>query len=146
MQTNYSRGTSFEHLLKKKYEAKGYSVHRMAGSHSPIDLIAFNENETVLIQCKSSSKEDLPNVKQLLKETEVKEVRTKQQGQWIKVKEECKSNVKLLEELKVPLTTKKLIVWKGTGTNNYWTFKYDDNCYSVMFRGIVWEAMKGLHI
>lgn len=140
MRTNYSRGTAFEHTLKKKYEAKGYSVHRMAGSHSPIDLIAFNENETVLIQCKSSSKEDLPNVKQLLKETEIKEVRTKQQGQWIKVKEECKSNVKLMEELKVPpYTTKRFIIWKGIGTNNYYVFTW-------MPLTKQWAAMKGLQI
>lgn len=145
MQTNYSRGTSFEHTLKKKYEAKGYSVHRMAGSHSPIDLIAFNENETVLIQCKSSSKEGLPNVQQLLKPTEMKEVRTKQQGQWIKVKEECKSNVKLLEELKVPLRTNKLIIWKGTGTNNYWTFDYGEYLVGGTLT-TEWKAMKGLPI
>lgn len=144
---NYNRGADLERKIKALYEKKDYFCIRTAGSHSVCDLIAFNENETVLIQCKSSSKEDLPNVKQLLKETEIKEVRTKQQGQWIKVKEECKSNVKLLEELKVPLTTKKLIVWKGTGTNNYYTFSYVAT-YTMLGVPIVyeWRAMKGLPI
>lgn len=137
---NYNRGADLERKIKALYEKKDYFCIRTAGSHSVCDLIAFNENETVLIQCKSSSKEDLPNVKQLLKETEIKEVRTKQQGQWIKVKEECKSNVKLMEELKVPpYTTKRFIIWKGIGTNNYYVFTW-------MPLTKQWAAMKGLQI
>lgn len=139
MQTNYNRGSAFERQLKKKYEAAGYSVHRMAGSHSPIDLIAISSEELMLIQCKSSTTELLPNVKQLLKTTSIDEVRTKVNGQWMKVKQEGKSNVKLLEEMQVPDNTTKLIVWKGKGRENYYSFYWKS-------LSDTWKGKKGLAI
>lgn len=145
MQTNYGRGTKFEHMLKRKYESMGYSVHRMAGSHSPIDLIAINGEDLILIQCKSSSIEELPNVKDLLKPVTLKEVRTKQQGQWIKVQEEQPSNVKLLEDMNVPLGTFKYIIWKGKGLSNYYTFQWQ-GIWDGEKPVYQWKARKGLPI
>lgn len=149
MQTNYSRGSEFERFLKKRYEAEGYSVHRMAGSHSPIDLIAISSDEIILIQCKSSTVELLPDVKQLLKPTAMDEVRSKINGTWIKVKQEVKSNVKLLEELEVPQCTTKLVIWKGKGKENYYTFQ---STYIVKqylpgnMIHIEWKGKRGLPI
>lgn len=155
---NYNRGADLERKIKALYEKKNYFCIRTAGSHSVCDLIAFNENETVLIQCKSSRVEDLPDVKQLLKPTMwVKDKKVNAHADLreghrlnfnkMEVQKEVPSNVKLLEELKVPLTTKKLIVWKGTGTNNYYTFSYVAT-YTMLGVPIVyeWRAMKGLPI
>jgi len=52
---NYISGRRFEYKVKKFYERIGFFVVRTAGSHSPIDLIAFRKNGTrkpIFIQCK----------------------------------------------------------------------------------------------
>lgn len=50
--TNYQRGRSFEYLLRKKLENKGFLVIRSAGSKGLFDLVVIKENEVYLIQCK----------------------------------------------------------------------------------------------
>jgi Holliday junction resolvase len=52
--TRYERGRNLEYRLKKQLEDEGYTVIRSAGSHSPVDLVAFNQEEVLFIQVKSS--------------------------------------------------------------------------------------------
>lgn len=50
--TNYRRGADHERRAKSKLEAAGFFVVRSAGSHSPVDLVAFKEHTRPLfIQC-----------------------------------------------------------------------------------------------
>ncbi|RPI86150.1 MAG: hypothetical protein EHM34_00200 [Nitrosopumilales archaeon] len=62
---NYVKGRAFEYKIKKHYEKAGFVVFRMAGSHSPADLIAFPpighwfrgkelDYVPILIQCKAT--------------------------------------------------------------------------------------------
>lgn len=135
---NYKRGRNFEYYVLKKLQDKGFYAMRSAGSHTVIDLLAFKEDEMLLLQLKSSSKDKEPDIKQLLKPTVI-------------VKENSiasihQSNVKILEELKVPLIAnekvfyheapvpllpnkpaRKIILWKGTGRNNIYHFEYLNN-------------------
>lgn len=65
--TNYQKGRNFEYSVKRKLELQGYIVVRSAGSHSYFDLIAFNQNEVLCIQCKKkkSFQKDLQDLKKL---------------------------------------------------------------------------------
>ena len=54
--TQYARGRAFEYRVKKFYESKGFFVVRSAGSHSPVDLIAFHYAGVWFIQCKLTGK------------------------------------------------------------------------------------------
>jgi Holliday junction resolvase len=58
--TNYGNGVRFEYEMMKFYVAHGYFVMRSAGSHSPVDLIAFKvvDGRMVgyLIQCKKEKR------------------------------------------------------------------------------------------
>jgi len=49
---NYVSGRNFEYRVRDYLISYGYTVLRSAGSHTPIDLIAFNHDKLVLIQCK----------------------------------------------------------------------------------------------
>jgi len=49
---HYISGRNFEYSVRDHLEAKGYVVVRSAGSHTPIDLVAFNKYGFNLIQCK----------------------------------------------------------------------------------------------
>jgi Holliday junction resolvase len=57
----YQRGRVLEYRTKEEWEARDYQVVRTAGSHGPVDLVAWNKYETVYIQVKSGkvSKSDL---------------------------------------------------------------------------------------
>lgn len=156
MSTNYERGYNFERQVKLKLEAKGFYVMRSAGSHTVIDLIAFKEDEMLLIQLKSSSTQKEPDVKQLLKSyrpvTE-KDIEKDVPIFIIENQDVVKTNVKLLEELKVPLVceeslllppeplpSRKIILFKGTGRNNIWQFEYlRDKWYHVVNNMILKE-------
>jgi len=50
--TNYQKGRAFEYQLKKFLERFNYFVFRMAGSHSPFDLIAIRGDKIEFIQAK----------------------------------------------------------------------------------------------
>jgi len=50
------KGRNAEYLAKKELEDNNFFVVRMAGSHSPFDLIAFDVNVVRLIQVKSCNK------------------------------------------------------------------------------------------
>lgn len=134
--TNYQKGYAFERQVKKILESKGYYVMRSAGSHTVIDLIAFKEDDLLLIQLKSSANDKEPDVKQLLDSwTSISDRTIPNEIQYFitgKTTVKIKSNVKLLEELKVPLllvgdlgmTARKLILWKGKGRQNIYQFEY----------------------
>jgi Holliday junction resolvase len=56
-QTNYERGAVFERSVKKKLEAAGWFVVRIAGSHSAADLVAIRRSDhahAAMIQCKTN--------------------------------------------------------------------------------------------
>ncbi|MFQ6055539.1 MAG: restriction endonuclease [Methanosarcinales archaeon] len=59
----YSRGVKLEYKVKNLLEEKGYFVMRSVGSHGPVDLIAGNGREIIVIQCKTNleriNKEDI---------------------------------------------------------------------------------------
>jgi len=50
--SNYLKGRAFEYQIKDFLERNHYLVLRMAGSHSPFDLIAINGDEIKFIQAK----------------------------------------------------------------------------------------------
>jgi len=52
-QTNYTKGREVEYLARDLLVSKGYQVLRSAGSHSPIDLIAWQDTgHPLLVQVK----------------------------------------------------------------------------------------------
>jgi hypothetical protein len=53
---NYIRGRAIEYRGKKELEQAGYYVVRSAGSHSAFDLVAWNDQEILFIQCKREKK------------------------------------------------------------------------------------------
>lgn len=50
--TNYARGAALERRVAREWEADGWDVTRVAGSHSPKDLVCCRAGETVYIQVK----------------------------------------------------------------------------------------------
>lgn len=52
--TNYSRGYAFENRLCRELGDQGYDAIRAAGSHGLFDILAFNAERFVLIQCKTT--------------------------------------------------------------------------------------------
>lgn len=55
--TAYKKGADFERRVKARLEEQGYTVFRSAGSHTLVDLIAFNEEGKVLfVQCKGGKR------------------------------------------------------------------------------------------
>lgn len=53
MTTNYEQGRDTEYKAARDMEKLGFTTARMAGSHSSVDLIAWNNQTTKFIQCKS---------------------------------------------------------------------------------------------
>jgi hypothetical protein len=57
---NYNNGRAFEYRVRDHFKAQGYEVFRMAGSHSPADLIClkgvpyfpYTRTDVKLVQCK----------------------------------------------------------------------------------------------
>lgn len=120
---SYQRGSNFERQVQHKLEEQGYYVMRSAGSHTVVDVMAIKEDSILLIQCKTSNVENIPDLKQLLKSFE-------SNGD--------KTNIKLLEELITPhivvqgrmdaftshRPTHKRIIWKGKGRDNIREFEW----------------------
>ncbi|MGQ9469834.1 MAG: restriction endonuclease, partial [Nitrososphaerales archaeon] len=53
MPSSYEKGRSSEYYVKMVLERKGYRhIIRSAGSHGPIDLLASNGSEIIVIQVK----------------------------------------------------------------------------------------------
>jgi len=50
MLNRYAIGRALEYALKRDLEADGWRVIRSAGSHSPVDLIAFRKARLVFLQ------------------------------------------------------------------------------------------------
>jgi Holliday junction resolvase len=49
---NYVNGRNFEYRIRDMFIQKGFNVIRSAGSHTPIDLVAFDGYRVFFIQCK----------------------------------------------------------------------------------------------
>jgi len=70
---NYKNGRAFEYRVKKHYEQAGFTCVRMAGSHSPTDLIAWKDSpgphgvDIVFIQCKKGAKKGYASAKDALR-------------------------------------------------------------------------------
>ena len=56
MPTNYESGVYAERLAMAELRADGYTVVRTAGSHGPVDVIAWDEWLVLLIQIKRGEK------------------------------------------------------------------------------------------
>lgn len=56
---NYQRGYQLEYKAKKLFEDAGWMVTRLPASKSPADLMAFNKNTKVVVQCKKTKKDSL---------------------------------------------------------------------------------------
>jgi hypothetical protein len=52
---NYIAGRRLEYLARADLRKQGYTVVRSAGSKTPIDLVALNDRETIVIQVKKSA-------------------------------------------------------------------------------------------
>lgn len=52
MPTNYQRGYDTEQRCIRELERVGYTAVRTAGSHGPVDVIAWTPTHTRFIQCK----------------------------------------------------------------------------------------------
>lgn len=65
--THYEKGARLERELKAKLEKDGYYCIRAAGSHGLFDLMAWNDHEVLLIQCKTRkpSKKEMVELCQL---------------------------------------------------------------------------------
>jgi len=60
----YHKGRRFEYLIRKLYEADGWTVIRCAAS-KPIDLIAFKQGKVQPIECKIDWKHDKQEIERL---------------------------------------------------------------------------------
>ena len=49
--TNYDKGANFERRVMKHLRSQGFRVHRTAGSHTPIDVMAGIDGKCYGIQC-----------------------------------------------------------------------------------------------
>lgn len=59
--TNYSNGRAREYEVRDLLTGNGYQVMRTAGSHTPIDLIAFKHGEPILcVQVKAPGRGTIP--------------------------------------------------------------------------------------
>lgn len=61
----YTKGRTYEWDVKKRLQKDGYIVVRSSGSHSPFDLVAVNEKEIILIQCKRSRVFSAPDKREM---------------------------------------------------------------------------------
>jgi hypothetical protein len=132
----YNRGSGWELNITKRLTAFGFVCIRSAGSHSPIDVVAFDQGlvpgsadskyNVLLIQCKSSLNERIPDIKSLLAREQWKDERQKYLDglALTKGRFKIKSNVVMLEEMIVSPFTRKMILWKGYGKQNYYCFTF----------------------
>lgn len=58
--TRYYQGRAFEYRVQRMLRDNGYVVFRSAGSHTPVDLIAYGRTNSgvlvLFVQCKASDK------------------------------------------------------------------------------------------
>lgn len=52
--SRYAKGAAFENDVKNDLADKGYQVYRVAGSHSPVDVIAVSRGVLIYVQCKTN--------------------------------------------------------------------------------------------
>ena len=54
--SRYANGVRWEYAVRDWFGRRGYEVIRSAGSHGATDLIAFREDDVILVQCKVEKK------------------------------------------------------------------------------------------
>lgn len=59
MSTNYQKGYQFEYKVKNIFEEKGWTATRSPASQSPADLYVMGKEKSYLVQCKTTSKDNL---------------------------------------------------------------------------------------
>lgn len=67
MTTNYEQGRETEYKAMRDLTAQGYEVVRMAGSHSALDVIAWREDGSKFVQCKSYTKRPMSYAEDIAK-------------------------------------------------------------------------------
>lgn len=85
MNSNYVAGRALEYAVKGYFERRGYYVIRAAGSHGACDLITFNTEEVIFIQCKVEGKKKNYS-DDLLKLKELPRLKGSQRMLWVKRK------------------------------------------------------------
>jgi len=58
MATNYRKGYELEHRTKQFLEKNGWLAMRSPASKTPIDLMATKEGDSLIIQCKKTTKSE----------------------------------------------------------------------------------------
>lgn len=66
MNANYRKGRQREYRTMRLLEAAGYQAFRMAGSHSPVDVIGVDKLGVRLIQVKSGKASVSPTEREAL--------------------------------------------------------------------------------
>ena len=67
---NYRKGREREYRTMRLLEAAGFSAFRMAGSHSPVDVIGLSATGVRLIQVKAGKANVTPLEREALKRLE----------------------------------------------------------------------------
>lgn len=49
---SYIKGRALEYKVRRELEKLGFRVIRSAGSHTPVDILAFKHGKLIAIQCK----------------------------------------------------------------------------------------------
>lgn len=82
MNANYRRGVRAEYRTMRLLEAAGYTAFRMAGSHSPVDVIGLSRLGLRLVQVKSGRAGVTPLEREALKTLERPENSTVEVWRW----------------------------------------------------------------
>jgi len=64
----YVKGRRLEYKTMRHFEAAGMQTFRMAGSHSPFDVIAINRSGVILIQVKGGTANLTPVEREKIKD------------------------------------------------------------------------------
>ena len=79
---NYRKGREREYRTMRLLEAAGYQAFRMAGSHSPVDVIGMNSLGLRLVQVKSGRAGASPVDREILKNLQRPENSTVEVWRW----------------------------------------------------------------
>ena len=85
MTTNYNRGAQCERALIAKLEGMGYSCVRSAGSHTPVDVVAWDSHQIRAIQVKRGelSPKEIRDILEILAEIPGPGTTQRELWQWV---------------------------------------------------------------
>lgn len=119
---SYNRGSQFERYVVEKLNNLGFFSMRSAGSHTICDVLSVGTTGrypiVLMIQCKTSKVESIPDLKQLFKRYDRTIFADPKDGS-------RKTNIQILSEFKVSdVNTIKITLWKGKGRLNLYAYRY----------------------